>query len=237
MADLHEKQQLSILRSMYERGDIHHAYLFIGSLLSGKTEIAEEFLKCIPVYERKECSQDPQAAIRAISIEKIREVKYALSRAAPASHYRVIWIEPADALTKEAANALLKLIEEPPPMTIFLLFAQSARSVLGTIRSRCHILRFCTAGTEKCAEGMNGSPLFSASISGDRKEKLFLATSLAFDELPSFESDLEKYIHNARSPKEYGMAVHAYHGISRLMAARMNNVSEQGCIDLAHLEI
>lgn len=55
----------------------------------------------------------------------------------PHGHLRVIVLHPANALNLNAANALLKILEEPPPATLFLLVANQLGQVLPTIRSRC----------------------------------------------------------------------------------------------------
>jgi DNA polymerase III delta prime subunit len=76
-----------------------------------------------------------------IKIEDIKKLQYTLSQSS--SFFRIIIIDPADYeyLNKHSANALLKSIEEPHPRTLYLLFASSSKSVLGTLKSRSQCLQ------------------------------------------------------------------------------------------------
>jgi DNA polymerase III delta' subunit len=74
----------------------------------------------------------------SITIEQVRQLTSALSLSLyVATGVRVVIIDEAHTLTTEAQNALLKLIEEPPPQTIFILIADHAEALLPTVRSRC----------------------------------------------------------------------------------------------------
>jgi DNA polymerase-3 subunit delta' len=77
-----------------------------------------------------------------ILIEYIRDLRNRLSLAPDLAGTRVIIIYPAENLNDEAANALLKLLEEPPEACIFILIAESSRDLLPTILSRCQQIRF-----------------------------------------------------------------------------------------------
>ncbi|NBV99563.1 MAG: hypothetical protein EBR67_08680 [Proteobacteria bacterium] len=76
-----------------------------------------------------------------IKIEDIKKLQDTLSQSS--SFFRIIIIDPADYeyLNKHSANALLKSIEEPHPRTLYLLFASSSKSVLGTLKSRSQCLQ------------------------------------------------------------------------------------------------
>lgn len=74
---------------------------------------------------------------RNIGIEAVRQVGRILSLAPNIGTKRVIYFPQAGSFTVEAANSLLKLLEEPPPGTLFILEAKSEDEVLPTIRSRC----------------------------------------------------------------------------------------------------
>jgi len=76
-----------------------------------------------------------------IAIEPIREIPDFIGISSHRGGLKVIVIHPAEALNVNAANALLKSLEEPPPLTVFLLVSHRPNSLLPTIRSRCqHIL-------------------------------------------------------------------------------------------------
>lgn len=72
-----------------------------------------------------------------ILIEQVRELQAALTVTAHQGGRRVVIVEPAEAMNAFTANALLKLLEEPPPGCTFLLCCASPRRLLPTIRSRC----------------------------------------------------------------------------------------------------
>ncbi|WP_037501398.1 DNA polymerase III subunit delta' [Sphingomonas jaspsi] len=79
---------------------------------------------------------------RNISVEQIRSLGDMLAVTPSLSPWRVIVIDSADDLEASAANALLKMLEEPPANTIFLLVSHAPGRLLPTIRSRCRRLDF-----------------------------------------------------------------------------------------------
>ena len=87
----------------------------------------------------------------SIKIDEIRELITRASWAPSVASYRVVVMEDADRLTESAANALLKVIEEPGLRTIWLLCAPTLTDVLPTIRSRCRHLSLRTPSTKAVA--------------------------------------------------------------------------------------
>ena len=87
----------------------------------------------------------------SIKIDEIRELITRASWAPSVASYRVVVIEDSDRLTESAANALLKVIEEPGLRTIWLLCAPTLTDVLPTIRSRCRHLSLRTPSTRAVA--------------------------------------------------------------------------------------
>lgn len=86
-------------------------------------------------------SATPIGAIRErIGVDEVRAAAAALRRTPAESAWRVGLIDPAEAMGREAANALLKLLEEPPPRTLLLLVSHAPGRLLPTIRSRCRRL-------------------------------------------------------------------------------------------------
>lgn len=79
---------------------------------------------------------------RNISVDQVRSLREVLSVTGSLSAWRVVVIDAADDLEASAANALLKLLEEPPASTVFLLIAHAPGRLLPTIRSRCRQLAF-----------------------------------------------------------------------------------------------
>jgi DNA polymerase-3 subunit delta' len=76
-----------------------------------------------------------------ITVEEIRRVSRFLSMTSFDGGYRVVIVDPAEDMNTNAANALLKSLEEPPPRTVFILITHSPGRLLPTIRSRCQIMR------------------------------------------------------------------------------------------------
>jgi DNA polymerase-3 subunit delta' len=79
---------------------------------------------------------------RDITIKQVRELGDFMGMTAALSPWRVAVIDSMDELNKEAANALLKILEEPPANTLFLLVSHAPGRLLPTIRSRCRRLDF-----------------------------------------------------------------------------------------------
>lgn len=82
----------------------------------------------------------------SIPVDLVRHMIGKLSMKPAISQYRVIIIDAIDDMAREAANAILKILEEPPEKTIFLCISHAPDSLLPTIRSRCRVLRFAPLG-------------------------------------------------------------------------------------------
>lgn len=92
----------------------------------------------VPEPDGKEGDDTPAKAKSAqIVIEQVREVQKALAVTGHQSSRRVIVVDPAEAMNPFTANALLKLLEEPPEACMFILVSSAPRRLLPTIRSRC----------------------------------------------------------------------------------------------------
>lgn len=76
-----------------------------------------------------------------VTVDEIRRVSRFLSLTSHDGGYRIVIIDPADDMNPNAANALLKNLEEPPSRTVFILIVHAPGSLLPTIRSRCQVVR------------------------------------------------------------------------------------------------
>lgn len=76
-----------------------------------------------------------------VTVDEIRKVSRFLSMTSHDGGYRVVIVDPADDMNVNAANALLKNLEEPPSRTLFILIVHAPGSLLPTIRSRCQTVR------------------------------------------------------------------------------------------------
>ncbi len=83
----------------------------------------------------------PTKASREIRIDQVRAITEFLTLAAHRGGRRIVILAPAESLNGPAANALLKLLEEPPPGALFLAVTDEIDAVLPTVRSRCVLLR------------------------------------------------------------------------------------------------
>ena len=77
-----------------------------------------------------------------IKIEQIRAMQTALGLTAWSGSRKIVLIDRAERLNQEAANCLLKTLEEPPPASLLILVSASPDDLLPTLRSRCHVVRF-----------------------------------------------------------------------------------------------
>ncbi len=120
-------------------GRVSHAYLFAGPRGTGKTTIARLLAKSLG------CGDLDLIEIDAASnrgIDEIRELRDGIKFAPTAGKYKVFIIDEAHQLTKEAFNALLKTLEEPPAHAIFILATTEIHKVPETILSRVQSFPF-----------------------------------------------------------------------------------------------
>ncbi len=90
---------------------------------------------------RREMNEKTRRFFTEIRAEDVRRTIGLFQRGAGAGGYRICIVDSAEDLNRSSANALLKLIEEPPPLSLFLLIAHRPGLVLPTIRSRTRLLR------------------------------------------------------------------------------------------------
>jgi DNA polymerase-3 subunit delta' len=145
------------------QGRLAHAYLFAGPEQTGKTSTVVALAKMFncesPSSEGHFCDQCPSCrkfiagnhsdmfvleapAGETIKIENIRQFIQRCTLRPFEAKWKVFLIRHAQRLTKEAANALLKTLEEPNPETIIFLTTSAPELCLDTIKSRCHTVHF-----------------------------------------------------------------------------------------------
>ncbi|HLL30133.1 MAG TPA: DNA polymerase III subunit delta' [Allosphingosinicella sp.] len=78
---------------------------------------------------------------RNINVDQVRSLQRLFNTTASLSPWRAVIVDSIDDLERNAANALLKNLEEPPPSSVFLLVSHAPERLLPTIRSRCRLLR------------------------------------------------------------------------------------------------
>ncbi len=143
-----------------------HAWLFTGPPGSGRSVAARAFAAAL-LCDRQGCGQCPSCRQVAVGSHAdlllvrpdglsygVRQTRDLVLRAAAApvcGRWRVVLFEDADRATEQAANALLKAIEEPAPRTVWLLCAPSADDLPTTIRSRCRLITLRTPSSAAVA--------------------------------------------------------------------------------------
>jgi len=103
-------------------------------------------------------------ASRQIAVQAVRELADLTTVSAHRAGAKVICIIPAEAMHVSAANALLKMLEEPPGQTFFLLVSHQSERLLPTIRSRCFHLPFAVPETGQALAWLDGQGLGKAEL-------------------------------------------------------------------------
>jgi len=158
------------LSNAIERDRVHHAYLFVGSRGTGKTSIAKilaRSLNCVNGPTLEPCDVCEACASIAAgtsldviemdaasnrSVDDIRELRDRVNFAPAAGKWKVYILDEAHMLTREAWNAFLKTLEEPPPSTVFVLATTEAHKVMPTIVDRCQRFDFARPAPTQIAE-------------------------------------------------------------------------------------
>lgn len=172
------------LQGGLQNGRIGHAYLFAGPRGTGKTTIARIFAKALNCAD---FSKNPKNApcgkcdvcksiengnsldlieIDAASnrgIDEIRNLKESAFTAAPGGGYKIFVVDEVHALTKDAFNALLKIIEEPPDHVVFVLATTEPHKILPTVLSRVQRFDF---------KRLTSNEIYSKLVSVAKSEKV-----------------------------------------------------------------
>ncbi|MCX6813738.1 MAG: DNA polymerase III subunit gamma/tau, partial [Candidatus Azambacteria bacterium] len=127
------------LTNALKLGRVSHAYLFSGPRGTGKTTIARLLAKSVGCVDLDLIEID---AASNRGIDEIRELRDGVKFAPTAGKYKVFIIDEVHQLTKEAFNALLKTLEEPPAHAIFILATTEVHKVPETILSRVQQFAF-----------------------------------------------------------------------------------------------
>ncbi len=149
------------LQQQRQQDQLPHALLLAGAPGIGKRRLAQAFgagLLCRQPVDGAACGEckachllaagshpdwqwlAPEEAGKAIKIDQVRAVVDFVTQTSQLGGWRVMVVEPAEAMNRNSANALLKTLEEPPAGVILLLVSDAPGRLLPTIRSRCQQL-------------------------------------------------------------------------------------------------
>lgn len=164
---LQEWQQLN---QQIESKKLPHALMFAGAKGIGKRHLGEalaQLLLCLSPVEGTPCGKcrgcllnkaqnhpdfivlEPEEGAKAIKVDQVRSLIEDLGKTAQQGGYKVVVLEPAEAMNTNAANALLKSLEEPAANTLLILVCHTPSAVLPTIRSRCQMRLLATPNSEQ----------------------------------------------------------------------------------------
>lgn len=162
------KLALDTLSNLKKSGRICHAYLITGDEGLGKKTFARLFAKTVLCKDSEKLCGRCESCLKAdsgnhpdiivitkppkkatIPVDLIRDLKQEAYILPNESDYKIYIIENAEDMTVNATNAFLKILEEPPSHTIFLLTARGANDLLDTVVSRCIEIRLSPATTDE----------------------------------------------------------------------------------------
>src|SRR5271157_4222580 len=172
----HAEAETTILAAI-RAGRMHHAWLISGPEGTGKATLAYRFARRLlagrpkedslaldpanPVFRRvaagshadmltieRAYNEKTKRMKSQIAVDDVRKVNGFLSLTPAEGGWRVVVVDGAEELNQASANALLKILEEPPPRAILLLVCSAPGRLLPTIRSRCRRLRLSPLGPE-----------------------------------------------------------------------------------------
>lgn len=162
---------LRFLKAILKAGRLSHSYIFSGPSGVGKMSAAIWFaaaVLCESSADGTACGECLSCRTIAkgnypylnliapekstIKINQIRSLNDFLKYKVERSVYRFIIIDEAETLTPEAANSLLKILEEPPERTTFILLADNIGRLFPTIISRCQVVNFTSLSRETISE-------------------------------------------------------------------------------------
>ncbi|ATW26461.1 ATP-binding protein [Candidatus Formimonas warabiya] len=148
------------LEQTVKSGLLGHAYLFLGE--KNKTwENATAFaaaVNCLSPVQGQACGaclscrkiqhgnhpdvlmMEPRGA--SFKIDQVRELHRKVGYKHYEGRYKILALSGADTMTTEAANSMLKVLEDPPPHTVFILMAENGDNILSTVLSRCQVIKF-----------------------------------------------------------------------------------------------
>ena len=166
-----QAQDWSHLNQQLVDGQLPHALLLAGNQYTGKARLAMALARLLLCHQSSgglNCGHchacqlsasgshgdfrwlQPEEKSRVIKIDQVRSVVEFTNKTAGLGQRKIVVIAPADSMNVNAANALLKSLEEPAEDTYLLLVCHRLHSLPATIRSRCQILKLAVPDAQQC---------------------------------------------------------------------------------------
>lgn len=214
---------VDFLTTAVSNGKVSHAYLFSGPAHIGKYSLAKEFAAAIlcakGINACRECfnckqlknnshpdiytvermiDEKTEKLKKDITVEQIRDLKNRLQQSSFLNGYKIAIISEAQSINNNAANALLKILEEPSPKTIIILITDDLKKMSATVISRCQVLKFLPVKTkeiEKYLQSKGATPSESSKLARLAIGRPGIALSFLQDKdlLGSFNQDVRSF--------------------------------------------
>jgi len=203
---INQQHATSLLQAALRTGQVSHAYLFAGPSGAGRATAARAFAQallcqsggvdaCDACEACRKVRGDVHPDFRMISpgrtergverrgvvIDQIRDLKRDAAYPAYEGRWKVYILEDAEAMRVEAANSLLKILEEPPAGVVIIMLAESTAGMLPTLVSRAQLIRFLFVPSSEIAKALVARGVapdrarFLAAISGGRPGRALTA--------------------------------------------------------------
>jgi len=226
---INQKKAKEIITGQLKSGKIPHAYLFLGEEGTGRKKTALELAKILNCADggcgkcascnKIEHGIHPDVRVidfeyqanlenkdidkqKSIKIDTIRAVQREVSLKPSEGKWKVFIIEPAEKITLDAANCLLKTLEEPPEWTLLILLAKNRENLPATVVSRTQMIPFVPlpeekreAGDDSLSElwsGIRDNTLSAAELLGVSRENSKNASDFVERLIDEIRADFEK---------------------------------------------
>jgi DNA polymerase III delta' subunit len=220
-----------ILRLALQKNRLPNSLLFYGPEGVGKRSLALSLAKAVNCERRRddacgECTtclaisggrfpdvQEIKPSGQVIKVEYVREMRQVAYMRPMVGRKRVFIISEADKMNDESSNTVLKILEEPPLFSHFILVTDNPHLILPTIKSRCQVLQFVPVGREEIASalvekgcGEDRARIISLFVRGNLEEAL----DLNWDEVQNVRGEAWTLFLSILKPEKPALFLRSY---------------------------